>query len=53
MVILALVQAESQSLLDPGVLMEVQDEVGLEPAVPRTRARTSAWAVVDTLNGLM
>ena len=30
-------QAESQSLLDPGVLVEVQDEVGLEPGVPRTR----------------
>ena len=42
-------QAESQSLLNPGVPVELRDEVGLEPAVPRTRARTSAWAVVDTL----
>ena len=43
-------QAESQSLLGPGVLVEVQGKVGLEPAVPRTRARTSAWALVDTLS---
>ena len=51
---LTLMQADSLSLLDvPGALLEVMDEVGLEPTVPRTRSKSFAWAVVDTMSEQM